>query len=71
MASALQEIRSAFFWGSPAIVSTHRVNYVGGMDIRHRDRSFGLLDTLLKKILTNWPDVEFVSSDELIPMLAG
>ena len=67
--SALDEIRSAFFWGSPAIISTHRINYVGGMDIQNRDRNLRLLDTLLDKIVANWPDVEFLSSDELLPML--
>lgn len=70
VASALKEIRSAFFWGTPAIVSTHRVNYVSGMDMVHRDQNLRLLDDLLKKIIATWPDVEFVSSDELIPMMA-
>ena len=70
VASALREIKSAFFWGTPAIISTHRVNYVSGMDIRHRDRNLRLLDTLLRKILATWPDVEFASSDELISMMA-
>ena len=37
VASTLSEIRQAFFLGKPAIVSTHRANYVGGMDIDHRD----------------------------------
>ena len=70
VASAMKEIKSAFFWGTPAVVSTHRVNYVSGMDIEHRDRNLRLLDTLLRRILATWPDVEFVSSDELISMMA-
>ena len=68
--SALNEIKSAFFWGTPAIISTHRVNYVSGMEQDNRDRTLRLLDTLLRKILEAWPDVEFASADELIPMIA-
>lgn len=64
--SALAEIRESFFWRKPAIVSTHRVNYVGGMDAGNRDRSLGLLHKLLQGILAAWPDVEFISSDELL-----
>lgn len=68
---ALGEIESAFFWGKPAIICTHRVNYVGGMDLSHRDRNLKLLDELLRKILLNWPDVRFISSDELIDVMAN
>lgn len=69
VASAMNEIKSTFFWGTPAIMSTHRVNYVGGIDIKHRDRNLRLLDALFNRILATWPDVEFVSSDELIPLM--
>lgn len=58
------------FLGKPAIVSSHRANYVGGMDIDHRDCNLIFLNSLLKKIFTTWPDVEFVSSDELFAMMA-
>ena len=70
VASALSQIKQAFYWGKPAIVSTHRVNYVGGMDMEHRDNNLRLLDQLLGKILAMWPDVEFTSSDELAAMMA-
>ena len=71
VASALQEIGGAFFWGTPAIISTHRVNYVGGIRIENRDHNLRLLGILLKKIVETWPDVEFVSSDELIPIMGS
>ena len=69
VASALAEIGESFFWRKPAIVQTHRVNYVGGMDVGHRDRSLRQLHRLLKSILDTWPDVEFVSSDQLLKAL--
>ena len=71
VASAMQEIEKAFFWGTPAIVSTHRVNFAGSMQIENRDRNLRLLDTLLRQIIRTWPDVEFATSDELIPLLEG
>ena len=49
----------------PAIISSHRVNYVGFLDERNRDKNLKLLKTLLDKILNKWPDVEFLSSDEM------
>jgi len=69
VASAMRDIEAAFFWRTPAIISTHRVNYVGGMDIKHRDKNLKLLETLLQDILRAWPDVEFVTSDELISII--
>ena len=62
---ALRGIRSAFAWGVPAIVSTHRVNYVGGIDPRVRDRGARELGALLKAITKTWPDVHFMSSRAL------
>ena len=61
----LNEIRTAFFWHKPAVISTHRINYAGGIDIKHRDRNLKALDLLLKGILKQWPDVIFLSSDQL------
>lgn len=62
---ALKEIQTSFFWNKPAIISTHRINYVGGIDLRHRDHNLKTLDLLLKSILKHWPTVEFLSSDQL------
>ncbi|MEQ6890030.1 hypothetical protein ABE957_15245 [Halomonas sp. CS7] len=61
----LEEIKQAFVLRKPAVICTHRINYVGGMDVAHRDRNLKLLDKLLGDILKRWPDVEFISSDEL------
>jgi hypothetical protein len=67
----MREIKSAFFWRTPAIISTHRVNYASGMDIKNRDNNLKLLEMLLQNILRTWPDVEFVTSDELISIIDG
>lgn len=61
----LQQIRRAFLWYKPAIISTHRVNYISTINKSNADNGLRHLDTLLSGILQCWPDVEFMSSDEL------
>jgi hypothetical protein len=62
---AIKDIRNAFMLGKPAVICSHRINYVGGMSISHRDRSLRMLRALLERLVEVYPDVEFLSSDEL------
>lgn len=59
----LKSISNAFFWGKPAIIGTHRLNFVSRLNRANRDANLDQLVLLLKTILKKWPDVEFVSSD--------
>lgn len=61
----IKQIANAFFWKKPAIISSHRLNYIGYLDTENRDRNLSLLDKLLRDIINTWPDVEFLSSDKL------
>lgn len=61
----LHRMEVAFRWKKPAIVSTHRLNFMGGLKPRNREQNLLLLGTLLKKIIQRWPQVEFMSSDQL------
>jgi len=63
--SCLNEISTAFRWRKPAIIESHRVNFIGYINPENRDRNLKLFEELLKKIIQRWPDVEFMSSDEL------
>lgn len=63
--SCLSEIKSAFYWNKPAIISTHRINFVGELDQNNRNNNLKLLEHLLKQILVKWPEVEFLDSVEL------
>lgn len=63
---ALAGIDSAFAWGVPAVISTHRVNYVGGIDPAVRDRGLRDLKALLREITRRWPDASFVPSTRLL-----
>ena len=61
----LRRIHTAFRWHKPAIISSHRINFIGTIDERFRDRNLLLLKKLLNEIVRRWPDVEFMSSDKL------
>ncbi len=63
--NSLRKISAAFFWNKPAIVSSHRLNYVGGILKENRQTNLSMLKSLLNQILNRWPDVEFMTSDEL------
>jgi len=61
----LHDIQSAFLWYKPAIISSHRINFMGGIIPANRDHTLKKLGRLLQKIVQKWPDVEFMSSDDL------
>jgi hypothetical protein len=55
----------AFRMYKPAVICSHRVNYVGFIDQTNRDRSLKMLYQLFTSTLKTWPDVEFMTSDKL------
>lgn len=63
--SCLADIAIAFRWYHPAIICSHRVNFVSSLNQENRDRSLIQFKRLLTKIQQKWPDVEFMSSDQL------
>lgn len=62
---AIKQIETAFLWHNPAIISSHRVNYAGLIDPQNRRKGLADLNGLLKNIIKKWPDVEFMTSDQL------
>jgi hypothetical protein len=63
--SAMAQIRIAFRMKKPAVISTHRVNYIGRIEPINRERNLQFLKGLLKAIIKYYPAVEFMSTDEL------
>lgn len=61
----LHNINLMFKLGQPAIISCHRLNFVGGLSSQNRDSNLKEFSFLLKNIIKQYPDVEFRSSDEL------
>ncbi len=66
----LQQIADAFAKGKIAAVSSHRINYVGGIDESNRTRTLRMLDDVITLLLEKYPDVEFLSSDGLADIFA-
>lgn len=67
--SCLAQIASAFHWQKPAVICSHRINYIGGIDAKNSERGLKDLDALLKKIVKKWPEVVFISTDQLADYL--
>lgn len=61
----MKRIENAFKWGKAANICAHRVNFIGSIDSSNTDRNIPLLKKLLMEIVKRWPDVEFLSSDQL------
>ena len=63
--SCLAQIQAAFLLRKPAVICSHRINYIGYIDQRNRERGLKDLERLIKKVLIKWPDVTFISTDQL------
>lgn len=63
--TCLRDINLAFRWHKPAVISSHRVNYIGSLDPLNRINGLKQLKNLLETIVNKWPDVEFMTSNEL------
>lgn len=62
---ALTDIENAFKSKKPVVISSHRANYVGSLNIENRVQNLGELKCLLDKIVSKWPEVEFMTSSQL------
>jgi len=62
---AIRDIEISFRWRKPAIISSHRVNFVGGISKTNRDHGLKCLKNLLSNINSKWPDVEFLKFKDL------
>jgi len=65
----MKQIEAAFRWNKPAIIGTHRVNFVGGINKANGEIGLNELKILLNSIVRRWPDVEFMSTSELLKTL--
>jgi len=69
--SCLEEIENSFFMKRPAIISSHRLNYIGGLDEKNRERNLKQLKRLLFEVKNRWSDVQFMNSVELGKLIAN
>ena len=69
--SCLTDINNAFMWNKPAIISTHRLNFMGGIEKKNRDVNLNHFRILLANILKKWPNAEFLSTVKLGDLING
>ena len=62
---SFKQVEVAFRMCKPANISSHRVNFCGYIDPKNRALGLSALRELLHRIVKRWPEVEFVSADEL------
>lgn len=62
----MSQIDKVFTQRKIAIISTHRINYVSGIDCSNRTKTLTILDGFLTQLLKEYPDTVFLSSDKLL-----
>jgi len=67
--NVLNRIKIAFNMNKPAIIGTHRLNYIGVHSDYNRKETLSQLKTILRSIVRKWPDVEFMSASELAKLM--
>ena len=70
VSSCLNDMANAFRWHKPAVISSHRVNYIGALNPKNRESGLKQLEQLLTAMLNKWPDIEFCTSNELGDLIA-
>jgi len=61
----MKRIEMAFKYHKAANISAHRLNFIGSIDSENTDKTLPEFKRLLHEIVKRWPDVEFVTSDQL------
>ncbi|MEN9304711.1 MAG: hypothetical protein RL264_3140 [Bacteroidota bacterium] len=69
VSKCLAEIEIAFRWGKPAVISSHRENFIGSIFHENREQSLRKLEILLTKVIRKWPDVQFISTHQLAEIM--
>lgn len=65
VSNCLNKVQVAFNWGKPAIISVHRLNFIGSIFPENRDKNLKLFKELLSKLVAKWPDIEFLNSEQM------
>ena len=63
--SCLLQVRKSFKNKKPAIINSHRLNYIKSISEKNGENGILGLHELMLRIKNEYPDVEFLSSDEL------
>jgi len=69
--NSFKQVEAAFIMKKPANISSHRVNYCGHINVKNRELGLSALRELLHRIVKRWPEVEFISADELAKIITN
>lgn len=62
----LNQVENRFRENKIAIISSHRINYVSGIDKENSIKTLNILEHFLTLLLKKYPDVEFLSTIDLL-----
>ena len=66
METAYDQVVCAFENRKPAVINSHRFNYISAVNSENAKENLLALKELLEKIVRTYPDVVFMSSDQLL-----
>ncbi|HPE97812.1 MAG TPA: hypothetical protein PKX04_07635 [Chitinophagales bacterium] len=69
VSSAFAGIARAFEKGHAAIISSHRLNYIGTINPENRTSNLKLLKELLQLVVSKFPEVEFMHSADYLEFI--
>jgi hypothetical protein len=65
----IHDIKRAFRFKKPAIISMHRLNFMGELNPNNRKENLKLFKDALLEIIKEYPQVEFMTSPELAQLI--
>lgn len=65
----MKEISNAFYWNKPAVICSHRFNYIGKIDENNRSKGLIKLKELIVNAQKKWSDIEFMTTEELYNLI--
>lgn len=66
----LRDVDIALRQKKPAIIGSHRINFIGRLNPSNRDKNLKVFKTILQKIVKNYPNIRFMNSGELANLIA-
>ncbi len=61
----IDDMATAFRWNKPAIISAHRLNFIGSIVLENRTENLKLFAELIRIAQDKWPQIEFMTSEQL------
>lgn len=67
----LKGIDDAFKNKKPAIISSHRVNFIGRINQENRNNTLRIMNNLFKEVKRKWPNIEYMNSVQLGDLISN